>query len=294
VILVLSLGSALGSGSAWARARGLRCATASACRTAVISRLLQQAFQPSFAGERLVLVPGTEGAGTPFAAVFEQGSGGTWTLDLTALVRGETGFSVTQIHVSESDNWNGVAVMVRRGQLSTPVVAKGFAVSRAALEFKCRETTDKRRGGGWFSSDGLYVHVHFDLGDPGRSVAIDRAFAGARSSDQQLGYLPIQVAVDTLGRVVEGAHLAVAPLDAAARDLFSRQLIANAERLDSDSYASVRDRYLEAAATAGDGRLLPLLARWTNADGTNPSIQRTRALAARARAAIESRHDSAR
>jgi hypothetical protein len=196
---------------------------------------------------------------------------------------------VTQIDMREDGRPNAGAVVVRRGELSTSAVARGFAVARAALGFKCRETTDKTRGGSWFSSGELYVHIHFDVQGSPRPIAVDRAFAGGESSDRQLRYLPIRVGVETLRRVVEEAHLAVVPLDGAARDLFSRQLIANAERLDSDSYAWVRERYLVAAAAAGDDRLLPLLARWAGENGTNPSGQRRRALAVRARAEIEGR-----
>jgi hypothetical protein len=250
---------------------------------------------PQIPGARLVLVPGTEEAGTPFAAVFEEGSGPAWPLYLTELSRGKTGFSVTKIHMREDDGRNaGAVVVVRRGELSASAVAQGFAVARAALGFKCRETTDKTRGGSWVTSGELYVHIHIDVGDARRPTVIDRAFAGGESNDQQLRYLPIRLGVETLGRVVDGSSLAVAPLDPAARDLFSRQLLANAERLDSDPYAWVRERYLAAAAAAGDDRLLPLLASWAGASGATPSIQRTRTLAVRASAEIEARRDAAR
>ena len=242
----------------------------------------------------MALVQAAEDGGVSLGGVVERGWGHAGRLELTDFAPERDGFSVTRLEIADLGSAGKASVVVRRGHLPTSAVREALTFAQAALGFDCREHESYAHGiGFWSSSADFYLRVALDVGGGRGPSQIDRAFAGYESSHEQLRYLPIQMGANVLAEAGTNAGLVAAPIDAAARNLFSRQLTANAPRLDA-TFLLVGARALRRRSRRGRkrDRASHSSRRWENADGVDASLQRTRVLAAAAVAAIRARRDA--
>lgn len=248
---------------------------------------LQKAYEPSYSGCALSVVLPACAPSPSGSVVWEQGFGHSFggpTLTITEAAPAGSTWALTRIELtpgaSNATAWGGErvdGVRVLRTSVPAAKVDSGVAYARTAIEVKLFEKEPTGNGlgaGGWSSSGDFFAAV--SVGGAARS------FAGYESSDEQMAYLPVKIALAALERRVAKVTFAPSTYDAAARALFVARFHAHEKELDQELWWWVRERYVTAAGDAGDVTLVPRLVKWLSPAKGDASALRTQVQAVNA------------
>jgi hypothetical protein len=257
---------------------------------------LLKSYSPSYRGCSLeVEFDACAPAGSISSMVIENGYGHSFDekMAITELTPEATsGWSITRLVLSGGKGslrtWAGEAtdgVRVLRATIGSTALDAAIERARALSSVTLIERTPPGFGfGGWMSSCDFHDALVVSAG--GSEIALEHT--GYTSSDEQMRYLALDLAVHGVDGAISEKALVDAPVDPAARSLFVDRMIAGAAYFDEEFHWWVREDFLRAAGDAGDARLIPLLARYvaSHPAADDPSGNRSRVEAINALAAI--------
>jgi hypothetical protein len=256
----------------------------------VRARLLQE-FEREHDGSRVEVWFGCDRLAPELdEIVFERGSGHGGSLELWRLKRAHAGVRRYELLGLSARAYfarpGEPAAQALRGEVDAARVEAALPLLRASLLALPHEIEPPRRpgyiGGMRFVISSNDFHVAVELRDAA-GAALERSFTGYGGSSGQEEHLPMSIANEALSAIVDAAGAEAAPVDDDARAFFARRL-RRAEAFEPAWW--VRERLGLLAASFGSGAVLGPLLAMAQATPGDASVERSRALALGALAAL--------